>query len=136
MDDLATGVPLMKTAHVADVWASFSERTGLPPDLFDEITVLAKRHGLQSVVLFGSRARGTFQRASDIDLACMGGNVRAFAVDVDDTTRTPLKYDVIDLDEVSNEDLKENVRREGIEICQRIQSVRLEPACTADGTDA
>jgi predicted nucleotidyltransferase len=45
------------------------------------------------VILFGSRSRGDYQRASDIDLAVSGGDITGFALDVDEETSTPLKYE-------------------------------------------
>ena len=38
-----------------------------------EIIQLAKEHGIQKVILFGSRARGDNWERSDIDLAVSGG---------------------------------------------------------------
>ena len=45
------------------------EKTGIKPVVIDEIKALAQVYGIQKVILFGSRARGDFHRASDIDLA-------------------------------------------------------------------
>ena len=33
------------------------------------------KHQVEKVILFGSRARGDYGRASDIDLAVYGGNI-------------------------------------------------------------
>ena len=70
---------------------------GLTPHVIDEITAAARRNGVQKLVLFGSRAKGTYSRASDIDLAVYGGNVRAFSDEVEETVRTLLRFDVIDM---------------------------------------
>ncbi len=50
--------------------------------------------------MFGSRARGDYKRASDINLAVSGGDIYRFALDIEEETSTPLKYDVINLDGV------------------------------------
>ena len=53
--------------------------------------------------MFGSRARGDHKRASDIDLAVQGGDISRFALDVEEETSTPLKYDVVNLDRTVQE---------------------------------
>lgn len=50
------------------------------------------------MILFGSRAVGDYGRASDIDLAVRGGDICRFALDVEEETSTPLRYDMVDLD--------------------------------------
>lgn len=93
---------------------------GLPDALIDEIIDLARRHGLRRVVLFGSRARGDYRRTSDIDLAASGGNVPAFALDVDEDTQTLLRFDVVNLDGSVQPELLDSIRREGIAIYEKI----------------
>lgn len=44
------------------------ETSGIRPIAIKEITEFAKEYGLKEVILFGSRARGDYERASDIDL--------------------------------------------------------------------
>ena len=89
------------------------EGTGIRETVIEEIRGLAKRHGVRKVILFGSRARGDFHRTSDIDLAIHGGNVSSFALDVDEETSTPLKYDVINLDGEMQQELQRAIRQEG-----------------------
>lgn len=48
---------------------------GIDSTVIHQIINLANRHHIQTVILFGSRARGDFHRTSDIDLAVQGGNV-------------------------------------------------------------
>lgn len=87
--------------------------TGIKEKVQDEICQLAQRHQLDKVVLFGSRARGDYHRASDIDLAVWGGRIAQFAVDIDEETSTLLKYDVIDMGQSISSELLESVQREG-----------------------
>lgn len=65
--------------------------TGIKPRVMDEIKALAKKYNMDKVILFGSRARGDFKRASDIDLAVSGGDFVRFALDVDEETWTLLQ---------------------------------------------
>ena len=46
---------------------------GIDSTVIHQIIDLANRHHIQTVILFGSRARGDFHRTSDIDLAVQGG---------------------------------------------------------------
>ena len=86
---LCTGSEGMTELHM--------ESTGIRPIVIEEIRALAERHQIETVILFGSRARGDYRRTSDIDLAVRGGNFAAFALDVDEETSTLLKFDFVDL---------------------------------------
>ena len=83
--------------------------TGIKENVITEIVELAQKYDLQKVILFGSRARGDFQRASDIDLAVSGGNVSMFALDVEEETSTLLEFDVVNLDLDLQEKLLESI---------------------------
>lgn len=96
------------------------KRTGISETVIEEIRALAVKYNIQKIILFGSRARGSFKRASDIDLAVSGGNISRFVLDVDEETSTPLKYDVINLDKPLSEELQESVRTEGIVLYEKI----------------
>ena len=88
--------------------------TGIKESVIYEIIELAKKYNLNKVILFGSRARGDFQRASDIDLAVSGGNIPMFALDVEEETSTLLQFDVIDLDKDLQDNLLKSIREEGM----------------------
>ncbi|MCI8647407.1 MAG: nucleotidyltransferase domain-containing protein [Firmicutes bacterium] len=95
-------------------------RTGINPKVIKEIRELAQRHEIQKVLLFGSRARGDFERASDIDLAVTGGDYFQFALDVEEETSTLLMYDIVNLDGAVNEELRQSIQREGIVVYEKI----------------
>lgn len=86
---------------------------GLKDSLIDEIITLAAKHGLSSVILFGSRARGDYHARSDIDLAVSGGDYDLFALDVDEETNTLLMFDVVNMDRAVQPELLANIRQEG-----------------------
>ena len=88
--------------------------TGIKESVIYEIIELAKKYNLNKVILFGSRARGDFQRASDIDLAVSGGNIPMFALDVEEETSTLLQFGVVDLDKDLQDNLLKSIREEGI----------------------
>ncbi len=94
--------------------------TGIKENVITEIVELAQKYDLQKVILFGSRARGDFQRASDIDLAVSGGNVAMFAVDVEEETSTLLQFDVVNLDLDLQEKLLESIKKEGMVLYEKV----------------
>lgn len=94
--------------------------TGIRPQVLMEIQELAKKYGVEKVILFGSRARGDFKRTSDIDLAVRGGDFARFALDVDEETSTLLKYDIIDLDRDIQDELRESIQKDGRVIYEKI----------------
>ena len=87
--------------------------SGIRAVVLEEICALAKKHQIKKVILFGSRARGDHRLTSDIDLAVSGGDVVQFTLEVDESTSTLLKYDVINLDGAVQEELVETIIREG-----------------------
>lgn len=94
--------------------------TGIRPQIIQEIKELAQKYGIQKVILFGSRARGDYQKVSDIDLAVSGGNIAAFALDVEEETTTLLKYDVVNLDGSVQKELLDVIEKEGVMLYEKI----------------
>lgn len=94
--------------------------TGIKTVVLDEIRNLAETHGMERVILFGSRARGDFRRTSDIDLAVQGGNVPGFALDVEEETWTLLRFDVVNLDGPVQDELRGSIADEGIVLYEKI----------------
>lgn len=94
--------------------------TGIKPIVIEEITMIAEKYGVTKVVLFGSRARGDYHRASDIDLALLGGDVDRFALDVDEETSTLLEYDIVDLNQSIPEKLRQAIEQEGKVIYEKV----------------
>lgn len=91
-----------------------SKNCGLSPKIIIEISNFAKLHGVEKVVLFGSRARGDNRLTSDIDLAVYGGNVAEFKMDVDEKVSTLLEVDVVDISDGVSEQLRYNIERDGV----------------------
>lgn len=87
--------------------------TGIKDQVLKEIVQLAQKHDVKKVILFGSRARGDYHRASDIDLAVYGGNITEFALDVEEDTSTLLMYDVVDMGKKHQENFEKAIETEG-----------------------
>lgn len=90
----------------------------LPERVVKDITAFARKHDIQKVVLFGSRARGTHTEKSDIDLAVSGGNSEAFYWDIKENVHSLLSFDIVESKSVSGE-LKEEIERDGITIYEK-----------------
>ena len=96
------------------------EKTGIKPIVIDEIRNLADKYQVKKVILFGSRARGDFYRASDIDLAVKDENITGFTLDVKDTTSTLLDFDIVDLGKQIDEKLLLSIKKEGIVLYEKV----------------
>lgn len=96
------------------------ENIGIRQQVIDEIKALARNHQIEKVILFGSRARGDYHRASDIDLAVTGGDIVNFSLDVEENTSTLLTFDVIDLEKDLKAEFLESIRKEGIIIYEKV----------------
>lgn len=97
-----------------------AEDLGIREIVLDEICQLAEQYGVERVLLFGSRARGDFWRASDIDLAVVGGDIINFALDVDEKTQTLLEYDIVDLGGPVAKEFAETIKKEGIVLYEKV----------------
>lgn len=95
-------------------------RSGMKPELLDAILDLAEQCDLQSVILFGSRARGGYRSTSDVDLAISGGEVDRFTLEVEELPETLLKFDVIDLDGMVQESLLNAIELEGVSLYEKV----------------
>lgn len=88
-------------------------KTGIKPMVIEEICDFAQKYHIKKVILFGSRARGDFKEKSDIDLAVQGGDFIRFMLDVNEETSTLLSFDIINLDEKIQSELRESIKKEG-----------------------
>ncbi|MDP2752629.1 MAG: nucleotidyltransferase domain-containing protein [Rhodocyclaceae bacterium] len=90
---------------------------GLPIHAADRMrTVFANHPAIEQIVLFGSRAKGNYKPASDIDLAVFGslgdselGNI---GWELDDLL-LPWEIDLIPFESISNVDLREHIAHVG-----------------------
>lgn len=74
---------------------------------------------IEKAILYGSRAKGTFKPASDIDLALIGGQLNfsvlnQIEIQLDDLL-LPYTFDISILKQISNPDLVEHIQRVGLE---------------------
>ena len=81
------------------------EDCNLPERVFREITMFAKKHSIQKVILFGSRSRGTQRERSDIDIAVSGGDFDSFYWDIKENVHSLLRFDIVEADGDISEEL-------------------------------
>ena len=96
------------------------EQTGLNKKILEEIVQLAKKYNLNTVILFGSRARGDSHSKSDIDLAVSGGDIMNFSIDIEEEVNTLLAFDVVDLQKEISEALLDSIQKDGVVIYEKI----------------
>lgn len=95
--------------------------TGISEKVIREIRMTAEKYQIEKIILFGSRARGDFKRTSDIDLAVSGGNFDRFALDIEEETSTLLKYDIVNLDQSMQQELRDAINKEGRVLYEKIR---------------
>ncbi len=98
---------------------------GLEPFILDYITaILQKFPDVQSATIFGSRAKGTYKNASDIDIAIHAPEMSAtdFARLNFEIQETPIVYkmDVVHFDRLGNQALAAKIAEEE-QIFYRVQ---------------
>ena len=97
---------------------------GLSEEQFTEIIdIISTYPEIESAIIFGSRATGSFRRGSDIDIAILGNEVdynlllgiKGRFEDSD----LPFFLDIIAYSIVESEDLKKNINEQGKVIYKR-----------------
>lgn len=100
------------------------EYTGISQRVFQDIQTIAEKYNTAKILLFGSRARGTHQDKSDIDLAVYGcRNFNAFSYAMEENVWTLLKMDLINMDETISIELKSEIEKDGVEGFERIAAI-------------
>ncbi len=98
------------------------QKFGLDEKVLQEIISIFKKYiEIESAKIFGSRARGDYRKASDIDIVLFGNrmtneiNTKVF-YDIDELY-LPYKIDLINFNSIGSKNkIKENILREGVEI--------------------
>lgn len=93
---------------------------GLNKDTIDKIlNVFLSYRQITDVILFGSRALGTYKNGSDIDISLKGDlntkHVLSIMNDLDDLF-LPYEFDLNLYDRIENVDLKEHIDRVGVSL--------------------
>jgi predicted nucleotidyltransferase len=91
------------------------------------INILRKYSAVADVVLFGSRAKGTFKPGSDIDLAVMNNGVSNAEIlkiknDLEESS-LPYFVDVVNYPKIKTADLINHIKRVGVSIYKKDEVV-------------
>ena len=91
----------------------------IPDRVLRDITSFAYKHNIETVILFGSRAKGTHTERSDIDIAVRGGDFDGFYWDVKENVHSLLSFDIVEFDNSVSDTLKKEIERDGITIYEK-----------------
>lgn len=92
---------------------------GLPPESVTAIrNVLSSHSEITTVLLYGSRAKGTYKNGSDIDLTIMDKDIDSRLInrleqELDDLY-LPYSIDLSLFDHIDNENLIDHIKRVGV----------------------
>lgn len=81
------------------------------------IAVFSKYENIEQVILYGSRAKGNFKQASDIDLTLLGCNISLSQInEIEsemDELLLPYKIDISAYSQIENQNLKNEISQTG-----------------------
>ena len=99
---------------------SLDKQTGLTHQDIELIRQAAARlPAIERVVLFGSRAKGSYRQGSDVDLMIQGhavtdDTVNQLADQLNEVLPFPYFFDVLNENTLSNDALRQHIKRVGI----------------------
>lgn len=97
-------------------------RTGLNREILDAIVRMIREHKEpDSIIIYGSRARGDHEGVSDIDLAVTGEGWTSRDINIvknllEARIRTPLTFDLVFLSDITEAGLAKAIDKEGVVI--------------------
>jgi predicted nucleotidyltransferase len=97
---------------------------GIPESDLDALISELKRNSrIHEILLFGSRAKGTFKNGSDIDIALKGNNLNLRdildAISEIEKLLLPNKLDLVIFDRINEPALVDHINRAGIVLFKR-----------------
>ena len=96
-------------------------KVDLPERVNIDLRKIASQYDVAKMVLFGSRARGDNQAKSDVDIAVYGcRDFTNFYFDVEEKVWTLLTFDIVNMDNDVSEELKQEIKRDGVIIYEKI----------------
>lgn len=95
---------------------------GLPQRTIDELLgYFSTKPAIEKVLIFGSRAKGTYHNGSDIDFAVWTeDHENFFRVSSElDELPTPYKFDVVDYKNLIHDGMKNSIDKDGVLFYQK-----------------
>ena len=96
---------------------------GLKDETIEKIKILfANYYQIETVILYGSRAKGNYKNGSDIDLTIKGNIdlsvINRLSEDIENLL-LPYTFDISILNQISNPELLEHINRVGVIFFQK-----------------
>lgn len=93
-------------------------------ELREIVTCIKTREMINEALVFGSRAKGTYSKGSDIDIALKGNSVshedvREISMKLNEESYLPWHFDIINYNTIDNQNLREHIDRVGKLIYQK-----------------
>ena len=88
---------------------------GLNDSSLTEIRDILKKNNVTKSFIFGSRAKNSYKKGSDIDLAIVGDEKKISYL-LNEESSLPYYFDVVNLEKIENQNLKDHIARVGIAI--------------------
>ena len=85
---------------------------GLNNSELEIIIKILKDNNVSECIIFGSRAKGTHKKGSDVDLAVSSSENKISYI-LNEETKLPYFFDVINLNSIKNKDLINHIKRVG-----------------------
>lgn len=100
------------------------EKYGIESELICNIKNIFSNYPIDKAFLFGSRAKGTYRKNSDIDIAILADdNANSTTLNMVrnelEKLNTVLCFDILDLNNINKPALQENIFKEGVLIYDR-----------------
>ncbi|WP_333875898.1 nucleotidyltransferase domain-containing protein [Methylobacter sp.] len=102
---------------------------GLKEQTIEQINSVFTRYPeVEQIILYGSRAKGTYKTGSDIDLTLKGNNldlamINKISNDIDDLL-LPYSFDISIFNQISNANLVDHINRVGVACYESQKSVQ------------
>ena len=97
---------------------------GLEPDAIDAIKAIFRKYStIDTVILYGSRAKGNFKIGSDIDITLLGEKLTYkdlinISIELDDLL-LPYEFDLSIYEDIDSNSLLEHIKRVGVEFYRK-----------------
>jgi predicted nucleotidyltransferase len=90
-------------------------------DLQNVVSVLTQFPEVEYASIFGSRAKGNYKNGSDVDIALKGKQLSFMILErinsiLNEETSMPYRFDVLNYETITNNELKEHIDRVGLVI--------------------
>ena len=96
----------------------------LQQDLDSIIDILKKQEAIEEALIFGSRAKNSYKKGSDVDIAIKGKQVNHNVINevsysLNEETIMPYQFDILDRNKITNHHLTQHIDCVGITIYKK-----------------